>query len=225
MAFCTKCGTEVPSDSAFCGKCGVARPSAAAAPDKSGSETPATPKRHRKLKAFALVVIGVSAVITIIGALTPTDDQRKGAVTPSISQAPSAAPSISDEDTATALYIVTIQDEAKRMGASLVKYSTLSAAPELTSDDWRQQVSEQLAIWHEIYKEAQGLKAPPAFDAAQNCWVAALGEADSSASDAQFGLDNMDAQRIDQAHDELARANTMLNSCVPLMQSAMASRK
>ena len=67
MAFCTKCGGEVPENNQFCGKCGASRVAA---------ERPATPAKKRAPRWLVWGVLGISG-FAILLALLPDDSKSK----------------------------------------------------------------------------------------------------------------------------------------------------
>jgi hypothetical protein len=202
MAFCTKCGKEVPQEASFCADCGAAR----------YGTPPSPPVKQSSGIRTQIVggVIGLIACLLIIGRLismkTPAPDPDAA---PTVTSAPTPGlqptldPRVYD-------YMTGVEQQVIHLDRSWKTFSELAANMRPYSIDWKISIAEQVAVWQDTFNDASNL-APPTqwedwnarYDEAVKR-LAIAGDAYTDSIDASDGLEMMESRRaIEKLHRQI----------------------
>ncbi len=84
----------------------------------------------------------------------------------------------------------------------------------LFDQQWRIEVAAELATWKLIRDEARALTPPPRFASFHAFYLDGLEKFAQAADDFAYGVDHLDAERIQKASDEIKQASQSFNQAL-----------
>jgi hypothetical protein len=228
---CKSCGQPLGRGAAFCGKCGAGAPLEAeagvsASAGLSFSKVIFAPPRMliqiskdvlRAKSRWIRFGAPIMIALLVIAALSARPD--KDSTKPlEAGSAPVAAAALSDSELQ---YMSRFRNQIAQVGASMGRFTDLTAHPDFLSDDWKNNVNRELILWQITYTEAQKVQPPARFAAVQGCWVGALGVLNDAGAEIASGLDRSDAEYLNGANGTLSRANDTVKACVQEAHAAL----
>lgn len=127
-------------------------------------------------------------------------------------QPPEPTQGLPELTTAECTYLNTFGDQLETIGSAMAEFGDLFAAPELFSDEWIIDVAIQLAILRLAYDDATALDPPQSLAAVHGSYISAI----TKLNDATFliaeGIDNIDADSINEAANLMVEATTDINT-------------
>jgi hypothetical protein len=187
-------------------------------------------RRVRWTSAIAATAVFVLLCVVAQG-LPPSKDLEAGK-NPVAASGPADAPDLGPAASLPQMsdseqeYANAVRDQVTTLTTSMKRFSDLCARPEIFSEDWRLSLATELAIWKELYVEAQKLQPSARFSTVQGCWVGALGDLNGAANQIAHGLDHSDAEELNVANGAISQSNGRLTECareVPRFRLAFAT--
>jgi hypothetical protein len=139
--------------------------------------------------------------------------------TPTPAPAPTPTAGLSSDELA---YVTTIHRQATTMHGSMSRFRLLAGQvptnPSILLDpNWRVKAAAELAIWKATYEQAKGLTPPPRFAAMHDTYLRALEQFSLAADDIAYGIDHLDADRINAGTSKLEEGARLLEEAAQQM--------
>ncbi|HEU0167511.1 MAG TPA: hypothetical protein VFS62_07025 [Chloroflexota bacterium] len=108
------------------------------------------------------------------------------------------------------------------MGDSLNRVQTLMGNAQPDDPTWQQNLTKELAIWHQSYLQAQALRPPAKVAQAHATFLQAMSSYNAAANDLQAAIENQDASRFDAVKTELAAGSQQMAQAHQQLQAEAA---
>ena len=119
-------------------------------------------------------------------------------------------------------YAITIVDHSSRVSETMYKLGDLMSDPQIGDDKWTIDVAVQLAMMKVLYDEAMEIDPPSSMANIHYKYVQAMKHLDTAADLIPQGIDQLDANLINQATAELLIATQLINETGGLIEARLA---
>ena len=120
-------------------------------------------------------------------------------------------------------YLTAVGSNSNTYSSALNTLSTLLGDFQIGSDEWTLDVAVQLAILRAAYDEAVALNPPSSLAHIHSKYIEGLSHIDNATYLIVEGIDNLNADKINQATTELTIGNNLINEATALVSEFFAS--
>lgn len=136
-----------------------------------------------------------------------------------ISEPPAPAPAPTPQLTSSEqAYAITIVAHTTRVGQALTELGELMSNPQMGDDEWRLDVAVQLVTIRALYGEATEIDPPSSMTNIHYKYLQAMKHYATATDLIAEGIDELDANLIDQATTEMNMALQLTNEATKLME-------
>lgn len=121
-------------------------------------------------------------------------------------------------------YATTIADHSMRVGQALIELGDLMQNPQIGDDKWTLMVAAQIVTIRALYDEAMGINPPSSMTHIHYKYVQAMKHFESSTHLLTQGVDELNAELLDQATTELLTGSQLINEATKLMEEFTETR-
>jgi len=177
----------------------------------------------KKLLIGLGAIVGIIIIIAVIATTTGPETQP-GQIEPA--QPPQTQPT-PGEITPTPIptltaseqaYATTIAEDSSKVAKAMSELGSLMSNPQIGNDDWTLKVAAQLATIRVLYDEAMEIEPPSSMTDIHYKYVQAMKHYETATHLIAQGIDELDADLINQAVAELETGNQLINEATELTQ-------